>query len=91
MAAEIKIISDSTTIVNFPSWPIPAIPLQAGTGKFDLSTTLPVGIPSGGVYGTQSPLPAGLHLTTAGVLNADAGTPAGTISGVVFTYTLPTA
>jgi hypothetical protein len=89
MAAEIKIISDPTTIVNFPSWPIPTIPLQAGVSKFDLSTTLPAGVPSGGVYGTQGPLPAGLHLTTTGLLSADAGTPAGAIAGVVFTYTLP--
>jgi hypothetical protein len=89
MAAEIKIISDQVTLVAFPNWPVPTIALQAGQAGFDLKPTLPTGIPSGGTFGTVAPLPTGLAMTTAGVVSAAAGTPAGSTQGVQFTYTLP--
>ena len=89
MATEIKIISDTATIVSFPNWPIPALALQAGQTGIDLKPTLPAGIPGGGTFGSQGALPTGVSITTAGIVSAAAGAPAGSTQGVVFTYTLP--
>ena len=68
----------------------PVVPeMEAGSGAaFDLATTLPPDVLRGGVFGlslTSSPLPAGMSLSSAGVLSVgQAGV--GRDSGIVFSY-----
>jgi hypothetical protein len=88
MAAVITIVSDTTTLTTFPKWTVGALALQAGVGTIDLKPTLPAGIPSGGTFGSVAALPTGLHLTTAGVLSADAGVVLAS-TNIQFTYQLP--
>lgn len=73
---------------NVNPWPF----FVTGSGtSFDLATTLPVGIVRGGAFGVASsgsPLPAGMTLSSAGVLAVGSAVVSQAV-GVVFTYTEP--
>jgi hypothetical protein len=79
--------------------PPPAAPLWSpsptfveGTQvPFDLATTLPAGVARGGIFAIDpagAPLPAGMSLTSRGLLYAGTAR-TGTTAGVVFRYTEP--
>jgi hypothetical protein len=54
----------------------------------DLAATLPAGVARGGTFGVSSagaPLPAGMTLSSAGILAIGNAT-AGEVVGVIFTY-----
>ena len=89
MAAQITIISDQSTLVGFPEWPLPVITLQAGQAGFDLKPTMPAGVPGGGTFGVRGVLPAGVTLTTDGVISMAAGASSFSPTAAQFTYTLP--
>jgi hypothetical protein len=58
---------------------------------FDLSVTLPTGVKRGGTFAVSAqgaPLPAGMVLTTTGLLSVGSAK-AGRVDGVVFTYAEP--
>jgi hypothetical protein len=69
-------------------------PLQFAVGSgasLDLASTLPTGVKRGGDFGISSSgavLPAGMSLTSAGILSVGTAI-VGTVSGVVFTYSEP--
>jgi hypothetical protein len=57
----------------------------------DLAATLPAGVARGGSFGVSSSgaaLPAGMTLSSAGILAIGSAT-AGDVVGVVFTYQVP--
>jgi hypothetical protein len=76
-----------------PLWevaPTGALALPPGT-SFNLATTLPSGVASGGVFEVDpsgSPLPPGVTLSPSGLLFVS-GTATGGTAGVIFRYTPP--
>ena len=80
---------------NSPSapavWNVPPIDLgQGATSTFDLASTLPPQIARGGVFAVDpsgSTLPAGVFLSSAGVLSASSQMTE-SVSGVIFSYAL---
>ena len=60
---------------------------------FNLAPTLPTWVATGGTFAVDSsgaPLPAGVSLSTDGVLSLTGATSLGRTEGVVFAYTEPT-
>jgi hypothetical protein len=72
--------------------PSPWLSFPSGsTATLDLNVTLPAGVRRGGVYGlapTSRALPAGVTLTSSGLLRVVNATP-GTTNGIVFSYSEP--
>jgi hypothetical protein len=72
-------------------WNVPAIGLAQGAGStFDLAATLPPDVARGGVFAVDaggSTLPAGVSLSSTGILSASSQI-AESVSGVVFSYAL---
>jgi len=72
-------------------WNVPAIDVgQGDASTFDLASTLPPGIARGGVFAVDSSgptLPAGVSLSSDGILSAASQSPA-SVSGVIFSYAL---
>ncbi len=77
-------------------WNVPTILFVAGNGgTFDLRTTLPAGIATGGAFDVEATaggvalpaLPAGVTLDASGVLT-NAATVAASVMGIVFGYTV---
>jgi hypothetical protein len=66
--------------------------LVVGSGAtFDLGSTLPSSVGRGGVFGIDTAgtrLPAGMSLSTAGILAVGSAT-VGSVAGVIFTYDAP--
>ena len=72
-------------VVNPPSFAV------GGGGSFNLSSTLPIGVARGGVFGVSASganLPTGMTLTSAGILSVGSAS-VGSVAGVVFTYASP--
>ena len=73
-------------------WNVGPLFFAAGTAtKLELSTTLPSGVRKGGTFGVSPsgmPLPAGMTLSSAGLLSLGTAL-VGTTTGVVFTYSEP--
>jgi hypothetical protein len=72
-------------------WTVPAIDLgQGASSTFDLTSTLPSGTTRGGVFSVDpsgSPLPAGISLSSNGILSTSSQATA-SVSGVIFSYAL---
>ena len=72
-------------VVNSPTFAVDS------DASFNLTNTLPAGVARGGSFGVSpagAQLPAGMTLTSAGLLSV--GTAAvGSVDGVVFTYATP--
>ena len=70
-------------------WNVPPIDLgQGAASTFDLASTLPPAIARGGVFAVDpsgSTLPAGVFLSSAGVLSASSQMTE-SVSGVIFSY-----
>jgi len=70
---------------------VPAIDVgQGDASTFDLASTLPPGIARGGVFAVDASgptLPAGVSLSSDGILSAASQSPA-SVSGVIFSYAL---
>jgi len=65
---------------------MPDIVLTPGT-SFQLRATLPLGIPHGGTFGiAEGALPAGVSLSSAGLLSVDGDATPVETSGVRFLY-----
>lgn len=59
------------------------------TSAFDLTSTLPTGVRTGGTFSVSpsgTPLPAGVTLSPSGILTASATAQIQSIAGVVFAY-----
>lgn len=80
-----------TPAPNAPLWsPTPTF-VEGSQVPFDLASTLPAGILRGGVFSIDpagAPLPAGMSLTSRGLLYAGTAR-VGTTTGVVFRYSEP--
>jgi hypothetical protein len=101
---ELRADSSTTPSENLPSqplsgpppvlWDVGTLSFVAGTDSLaDLASTLPATVPSGGTFGlaeNSAPLPAGMTLSPTGILRlGSAG--AGQLTGVIFTYSSPSA
>jgi hypothetical protein len=83
---------ESPTPGASPAWVVSSPSFAVGSGAaFNLANTLPAGVARGGSFGVSpsgAQLPAGMTLTSAGILSV--GTAAvGSVAGVVFTYATP--
>jgi hypothetical protein len=68
-------------------WPFFVVDNQ---GPFDLASTLPSGVARGGAFGIASgQLPAGVTLSSQGILTSASSAPIGQTTGVVFSYAEP--
>jgi hypothetical protein len=94
--------SDEASVAT-PSQPAPAPPTAqdwsvnlpvflVGSGaSFDLSATLPSGVTKGGTFSlapNSAPLPAGMTLSTAGILSVGTAV-SGQTAGLMFAYAAP--
>lgn len=85
----VVISGPAISITVLAQWTVPPIALPAG-GTFDLKTTLPANMPTGGVFAIASgTLPVGVTLALAGILTVAAGTAGASSPGITFSYTLP--
>ena len=91
-------ITAGSTTATSAVCPVPATwnigPLSFPTDRrvtVDLATTLPDGVPRNGTFGVSSngaPLRSGMTLTAAGLLSNESSV-AGSVVGVVFSYSPP--